>query len=77
MPKSFSARIFVALIVISVSWSLETPYSALSHAHSTVCSVSVSRMCGSETQNQASGVTGNHVSKFAIHPCRGGADEYS
>ncbi len=77
MPKSFSARIFVALIVISGLLVLgDAVLNAKSMPTARFAGVLVGRMCGSKTQNQASGRDRNNVSKFAVHSCGGSADEY-
>ena len=77
MPKSFSARIFVALIVISGLLLLgDAVLNAQVNAHSEVFGFSVSRLCGIKTQDQASGRDRNNVSKFAFHPCGSGGNEY-
>ena len=76
MPKSFSARMFVALIVISgLLLFLGMPYLTPSPCLQCVCSFSVGCLLGSKAQDKASGSNRNNVSKFALHPCGSGGNE--
>ena len=76
MPKSFSARMFVALIVISGLLLLgDAVLNAKSMPTAKFLAFSISRLCGIKTQDQASGIDLNDVSKFALHSCGSGGDE--